>query len=181
MEVFTIPLGIRPTKRLAKLRVSVLNTRVTLEARYVHTNLIARDWKRLAAFYTDVFGCVPVPPERNLNGPWLDDATGLSNARLEGVHLRLPGYGDRGPTLEIFSYRTLDEASPSPANRRGYGHLAFAVDDVSKALEVVLNHGGSRLGLVVEHEVPLTGRLTFTYCRDPESNVIELQNWRAVP
>jgi len=37
-------------------------------ARYVHTNLIAWDWKRLAAFYQDVFGCVPVPPERDLSG-----------------------------------------------------------------------------------------------------------------
>ena len=33
-------------------------------ARYVHTNLIARDWRRLAAFYESVLGCVPVHPER---------------------------------------------------------------------------------------------------------------------
>jgi predicted enzyme related to lactoylglutathione lyase len=25
--------------------------------RYVHTNLIAADWQRLARFYCDVFGC----------------------------------------------------------------------------------------------------------------------------
>jgi predicted enzyme related to lactoylglutathione lyase len=31
--------------------------------RYVHTNLIARDWRKLAAFYQLVFGCLPVPPE----------------------------------------------------------------------------------------------------------------------
>jgi predicted enzyme related to lactoylglutathione lyase len=26
-------------------------------ARYAHTNLIARDWRKLAAFYIEHFGC----------------------------------------------------------------------------------------------------------------------------
>lgn len=154
---------------------------MTVEARYVHTNLIARDYKHLAEFYCAVFGCAPVPPERNLRGGWLDRGTGLKNTHLEGLHLRLPGHGDRGPTLEIFSYQPLDDAPASPANRRGYGHLAFHVEDVSGALERVLHHGGSRLGEIVQHEVPGAGHLTFTYCRDPEGNILELQNWQAVP
>jgi catechol-2,3-dioxygenase len=32
--------------------------------RFAHTNLVARDWKALAAFYADVIGCEPLPPER---------------------------------------------------------------------------------------------------------------------
>lgn len=34
-------------------------------AKYMHTNLIAEDWRTLADFYQHVFGCVPVPPERD--------------------------------------------------------------------------------------------------------------------
>jgi predicted enzyme related to lactoylglutathione lyase len=30
--------------------------------RYVHTNIVAEDWRRLADFYAKVFGCTPVPP-----------------------------------------------------------------------------------------------------------------------
>jgi len=30
--------------------------------KYTHTNLVARDWRRLADFYIKVFGCTPVPP-----------------------------------------------------------------------------------------------------------------------
>ena len=60
-------------------------------ARYVHTNLIARDWQRLARFYQDVFGCVPVPPERNLSGAEMEAGTGVPAARLRGMHMRLPG------------------------------------------------------------------------------------------
>ena len=44
--------------------------------RFTHVNLIAKDWKCLAAFYETVFGCQKVPPERNLSGKWLEKATG---------------------------------------------------------------------------------------------------------
>jgi len=90
-------------------------------ARYVHTNLVARDWKALAAFYERVFGCQPVPPERNFSGPGLEAGTGLPGAALQGVHLRLPGNGAGGPTLEIFSYSVQEEGPPPQVNRRGLG------------------------------------------------------------
>jgi hypothetical protein len=63
---------------------------MTLQARYVHTNLIARDWRALADFYQRVFGCVPVPPERDLSGPIMEAGTGVPGAHLRGMHLRLP-------------------------------------------------------------------------------------------
>lgn len=33
--------------------------------RYGHTNVIAQDWRRLVDFYVTLFGCEPVPPERD--------------------------------------------------------------------------------------------------------------------
>jgi predicted enzyme related to lactoylglutathione lyase len=27
-----------------------------LKARYAHTNIVAKDWRKLAAFYVDIFG-----------------------------------------------------------------------------------------------------------------------------
>ena len=81
-------------------------------ARFGHVNVTSHDWRRLAAFYTDVFGCVFVPPERDIRSADLDAATGLHDAHLTGAHLRLPGHGDTGPTLEIFSYDAL-EAIPA--------------------------------------------------------------------
>jgi catechol 2,3-dioxygenase-like lactoylglutathione lyase family enzyme len=147
--------------------------------RYVHTNIVASDWRRLAAFYVDVLGCEPVPPERHLSGEWLERATGLPGARIEGVHLRLSGFGDEGPTLEIFQYGAL-AAPPTPVlnlNRPGLGHLAFAVDDVASALGEVLAAGGGAVGEIVTLPVPGAGSVTFVYARDPEGNVLELQHW----
>ena len=100
------------------------------------------------AFYELVFGCVPVPPQRKLSGAWLEAATGVPDAALEGEHLRLPGYGEGGPTLEIFSYETNLERPAPAANRLGFGHIALEVDDVRAALDRVLAHGGRALGQV---------------------------------
>jgi len=58
-----------------------------MKAHYLHTNLIARDWQKLAAFYQQVFGCLPIPPERDLAGEWLNKATGLPQAHIRGIPL----------------------------------------------------------------------------------------------
>jgi catechol 2,3-dioxygenase-like lactoylglutathione lyase family enzyme len=153
-----------------------------LQARFAHTNLVARDWRRLAAFYRDVFGCVPVPPERDLEGEWLDKGSGIAGAHIRGVHLRLPGQGENGPTLELFQYerpapRTGEEPVPEAPNRPGLGHLAFSVPEVAKALEEVIRAGGSALGEIVRITIPEAGVIEWTYARDPEGNILELQRW----
>ncbi len=150
---------------------------MAIHARFVHVNLIARDWRRLAGFYREVFGCVAVPPERDLAGDWLDAATGLEGAHLSGVHLRLPGGGPEGPTLEIFGYDKIVERPAAPPNATGFGHVAFAVEDVARATRAVLEAGGTAVGERAELEVPGAGRLEFQYVRDPEGNVVELQRW----
>jgi glyoxylase I family protein len=148
-----------------------------MATRYVHTNLIARNWEPLAAFYVKVFGCEAVGPRRDLRGDWLERGSGVERAHLVGQHLRMPGHGASGPTLEIFQYDELVEQSTPAANRMGFGHLAFAVDDVAATLEAVVAAGGSALGEVVRTEVAGVGTLTFTYARDPEGNILELQAW----
>ncbi len=149
-----------------------------MHARYVHTNLIASDFEKLAAFSVQVFGCEPARPKRDLEGTWLERGTGVKNARLRGQHLRLPGCGAEGPTLEIFQYQEVVPQDVPVANRAGFGHIAFAVDDVEAAVRAVVGGGGSEHGEVVEQHVAGVGVLVFTYVRDPEGNLIELQSWR---
>ena len=55
-----------------------------MATRYAHTNVMARDWKRLSSFYQEVFGCEPIRPERDLSGEWLDKATRLDGAYICG-------------------------------------------------------------------------------------------------
>ena len=148
-----------------------------IPARFGHVNLVARDWRALAGFYERVFGCTPVPPERDYGGPDLAAGTGIPGARLRGVHLLLPGYGADGPTLEIYQYDEMPEVGLPDVNRPGFGHLAFQVDDVAAAREAVLAAGGSAVGEVVASVTAAGTRVAWCYCRDPEGNVVELQRW----
>ncbi len=146
-------------------------------ARYVHTNLVARDWRALASFYERVFGCTPVPPERHYAGAALEAGTGIEGARLDGVHLRLPGAGAMGPTLEIFTYSPMRDGAPAQVNAPGLGHVAFEVASVDDARQEVLREGGRAVGGLVALTTGDGQRVTWCYVTDPEGNMIELQSW----
>jgi len=64
------------------------------------------------------------------------------------------------------------------ANQCGFGHIAFAVEDIGEALQAVIAAGGSTVGNIVTTEVD-GGRcvLRVVYARDPEGNIVELQKW----
>lgn len=150
-----------------------------IEARFGHVNLVARDWRRLADFYIKVLGCEFVPPERDMRGPILEAGTGIPGAALRGAHLRLPGGGTQGPTLEIFQFESGPEGVSTAANRPGFGHIAFAVPDVAEARATFLAEGGRAVGEIVTSATADGRRVTWTYVADPEGNIVELQAWVA--
>ena len=149
---------------------------MSFSTRFAHVNIVARDYRRLSVFYRKVFGCIPVPPERDLRGEWLDTATGLRGAHIRGEHLRLPGTGENGPTLEIFQYDGYEEGLTN-VNRTGFAHIAFSVDDPEEMRDMVIAEGGGVVGGPVRVDVRGAGTIVFLYARDPEGNVIELQKW----
>lgn len=151
---------------------------MSLKAKFSHTNLIARDWRKLASFYQSVFACQIVPPERDLQGDWLEAGTGIKNAKVCGAHLRLPGYGEAGPTLEILQYEQTQQRPAIAANFPGFTHICFAVENVDAARELVFQHGGRAIGETVTVTIPGKGRLRWVYVTDPEGNIIELQKWK---
>jgi predicted enzyme related to lactoylglutathione lyase len=146
--------------------------------RYVHTNLIAKDWKKLADFYIKVFDCKPKYPERHLSGEWIEKLTNINNVKINGIHLQMPGYENSGPTLEIFEYnKKKSDSSNTQINNFGFSHIAFHVDDVEKVLKEVIDNGGQKYGELVKKDIRKLGTITVVYIRDPEGNIIELQNW----
>jgi hypothetical protein len=79
----------------------------------------------------------------------LEWGTGIRGAELRGEHLRLPGHGPEGLTLEIFNYNILKERPEVAVNRAGFGHIAFVVDDVLLLEKLCLLPGGQAVGDVV--------------------------------
>ena len=143
--------------------------------RFGHVNLVARDWQLLADFYCTYLGCVRLEPVRDLQGPLVDAGVGSREARIRGVHVRLPGYDANGPTLEIYRYDPLIDV-PASVRRSGYGHLAFQVDDIEATRATLLTGGGSSIGDIVTTNAG-SRRVSWCYVADPEGNAIELQRW----
>ena len=80
------------------------------------------------------------------------------------------------PTLEIFSYDSMEEACRH-INRCGIAHLAFEVDDVEETLRLLLEKGGTQVGELVKTAYEDGRNAVFVYAADPERNIIELQSW----
>ena len=150
-----------------------------MPTRFSHANIVSPEPERLAAFYTAVLGCEQSGPVRELAGEWLARGMGLPGARVHGCHLTLPGLeGDHLPTLEIFS---LDEIRPTETDvtQAGLMHLSFSVDDIDATIERFLAEGGSMQGERSHAVVTGVGTAYFAYMRDPEGNIVELQQWES--
>jgi lactoylglutathione lyase len=148
-----------------------------MSIKYVHTNIVALNWKKLVAFYQTVFECQPMLPERDISGEHLDRAVNMKDANIKGIHLALPGYGSNGPTLEIFQYNRVSDHPSKNINTLGFAHIAFSVDNVETMIDKLLQHGGSLVGEMVTIPVAGKGTVTIVYAKDPEENIVELQKW----
>jgi predicted enzyme related to lactoylglutathione lyase len=149
----------------------------TMAVKYVHTNLVTRDWQGLAEFYINVFACKAKPPERDLKGAWVDSLTSLKNVHIRGIHLLMPGYGRSGPTLEIFQYSRRRRRTLPQTDQPGLGHIAFAVTNVTQMIKRLGKNGGRLVGKRVTTTIEGVGRVDVVYARDPEGNIIEVQKW----
>ena len=104
----------------------------------------------------------------------------MPGAALRGAHLRLPGLGPDGPTLEIYQFSAMPDRLPPAANRPGFQHIAFAVPSVAAARDAVLAAGGGVVGDVVSLQTADGRWVTWAYVTDPEGNILELQSWSDV-
>ena len=147
---------------------------MTGSAAFSHVCIVSADPLRLAAFYSEVFNCLQVGPVRQLGGVELEDGIGVKGVRVFGVHLSLPG--ENVGTLEIFSpgevVHTRREVS-----HQGLMHLSFSVDDIEDSCTRIERLGGHLEGVISEIAVAGVGTARFVYARDPEGNLVELQEW----
>ena len=101
-----------------------------------------------------------------------------SRRRATGRASSLAGPWPEGPTLEIFNYNILKDKLDAAVNRPGFGHIAFAVDDVPSAREAVLAAGGRAVGRHRDayDRDRIEGDVGVRH-RSGEGNVIKLQSW----
>lgn len=147
-------------------------------SKLLHVNINAKDWKKVAAFYEEVFGCVPMPPEKKISGDYASGLTGLEGADIEGMVLAFPDDLD-GTQLEIFQYNIQDDRASGTINMTGIGHIAIDVDDIDAVTEKLIAAGGSYVGKQIHRTYSDKPDLFIHYVRDCEGNIIELMDRKA--
>jgi catechol 2,3-dioxygenase-like lactoylglutathione lyase family enzyme len=123
-------------------------------ASFDHVTIICADLEATRRFYVDVLGMTEVArPAFGFPGLWFQLGDVQIHATQQSPEAGQAGWGDRGGTI----------------TSRGH-HIAFAVDDVTKALEVV-----QKLGVRIAS--PLQQRpdgFKQIYLYDPDCHVVEL-------
>jgi glyoxylase I family protein len=139
--------------------------------RFDQVKFLCSDVEGLAVFYQEALDCEVVVPALTTDEV-VSHGVGAPDATVTLSTLRLPGRGDRGPVLELYSVEgpVPDDWSYHP----GSGQIALEVDDLELAIGRVIAAGGNKLGEVVEWEAPSGASARFVYMRDPEGNIIDV-------
>jgi len=134
-----------------------------------HVSLHTRDLDKICTFYREAFGFVPVVDEIS----WEDNAFFDSVIGLEGTAGRLIMLKANNVYLEVFEYSSPPgrEGPPLNPNDLGYTHFCVDTDDIENDYKRLI-----AAGMTFPRTVPdeVTG-IRSVYGRDPDGNVIELQ------
>jgi len=140
-----------------------------------HIAISTPDLDRLAAFYTDVVGFVPVMQTEWADRPLIDRMIG----GYEGSRARQVMLQAGNAHLELFEYSS---PAPTPADPgrtpadHGYTHLCLDVVDIDAELERLAARGATFQSTPpTVAEMGGAARLRAIYGRDPDGNIIEMQ------
>ncbi len=134
-----------------------------------HTAISTLDLERSLAFYRDLLGFEPV-----LDFSWPEGTANMdATHELEQTSGRVVLLKAGNAMLELFEYATPSPLPADPGRRlcdHGITHFCIDVDDIDAEYQR-LKEGGMRF-----HCAPVDyGTVKCTYGRDPDGNVIELQ------
>lgn len=136
-----------------------------------HVSIAARSVDRLAAFYCEAFGCSVLRPRRTVTGERVWRGNGLADVSVESIWLSL---GAEAPFLELLQYDLWQDRAVPAVNEPGYGHMAFAVDDIEATYARIIASGGAALGEITNFGTPEVP-YWIVYMRDPEGNILEIE------
>lgn len=136
--------------------------------RFDHIGAVVDDLELVTAFFVDL-GFERGNPMR-LEGEWMDRVVGLDGVQAEMVTVNAP---DGSGRLELTKYhRPADPAAAqSPlANRLGFRHIAYVVDDLDRVVERLRGKGLDTVGDIVNYE----DIFRLCYIGGPEGLIVEL-------
>lgn len=132
-----------------------------------NVGIAVRDLDEAVSFFTDLG--LSVLGRDEVSGAWAETAVGLDGNHAKIALLATPdGHGK----IEMFEYIAPDavETPPAQPNDIGMHRIAFAVDDIDRALEIAASYGCYPLRGVAEYE----DIYKLTYLRGPSGILVML-------
>ena len=138
-----------------------------------HVGVHVRDLDRMIAFYRDAFGFEPVGDEYQ----WRDEAIIDQIIDVPGSAARTIMMRAGTCYIELFEFQAPEPTSATPLNPYDKGYTHFCVDVTGIEQEYERLKG---LGMTFGSPHPVdAGHVKSVYGRDPEGNVIEIQETAA--
>jgi catechol 2,3-dioxygenase-like lactoylglutathione lyase family enzyme len=142
---------------------------VTHIRRFDHIGITVADLDEVMAFFVKL-GLEPEGPRMFIEGEFLDTVIGIPGSRTEIVMLRPP---DGSTRIELSSFVRPDHEPGSPAsmaNELGLRNVAFEVDDIQAAVDLLAEDGYGLVGGIGQYE----HAWRMAYVRGPEGIIVSL-------
>lgn len=131
--------------------------------------VVVDDLEAAVAFFAELG--MELEGETTVEGPWVDQVTGLDGVRADIAMMRTPDGHSRVELTRFHTPRAVRaEPEDAPANALGLRRLMFAVDDVDDVVARLRKHGAELVGEIAQYEDVY--RLCFL--RGPEGIIIGL-------
>ena len=133
-----------------------------------HIGITVTDFDRMLDFYRRLLGFsrAKIAVER---GEYIDNFSGLSNVKVQTA--KLSNESDE-VLIELLKYHSHKSfVNRNMINECGISHFALTVDNLDDLFLKLSNEG---IEFMAEPQRPPGGKVSVTFCRDPENNLIEL-------
>jgi glyoxylase I family protein len=140
--------------------------------KFRHVAIVVRDLDRMVNFYTQTLG-FRLKRRFAIGNEDFQRGIGVLDAEATGAHLLVP---NSDVEIELFQFREAEDVpSGSPANTQGDRHVALVVENLQETWRELEETGISFLSnpITVKEPKEVAG-FQFVYFRDPEGNIIEL-------
>ena len=140
--------------------------------RFRHIAIVAKDIDTMIHFYTNVLG-FKLLRRFNNQSEELRKGIGVADAEAIMAHLSVP---NTDVEIELFQFKNSVQISDSlPANATGYRHFSIVVKDLQETYNKLKQKKVFFLSEPITVKMPKeVAGLKFVYFRDPEGNIIEL-------
>ena len=139
--------------------------------KFRHIGLVVNDFEKMLDFYSIILG-FKILKNFEISSSDFREGVGINNAKAKVAHLQI----SEDVELEMFEYNeTLRCSNKNKANAEGFRHIALFVENLNESYTYLKSKNIEFISEPITINEPVTvAGFKFVYFRDPEGNIIEL-------